>query len=124
MAIRAQKYALSGHGPRSGNRSCDALLAEREALDRRIQMVEMKRAWVPVITTERARSANILDQQLLDVAASLGHRVRSALQAAIATIGAQLEVRDAVLAASHAHNLRAFAPSLGIQRAVLARVGA
>src|SRR5450432_3063034 len=105
MAVGAQKDAFSRFGAQSLKRQSDALSTERKPLLRGIDMMELQSTSLPVIAADDASSPGLLDQELLQPAPMLRHRLGAT--AATAEIAAPLanEVCVAVQPARHSEPL-------------------
>src|SRR4051794_20941302 len=69
MAVRAEQHALASFGAGRGERAGHTVSREREGLVRAIHVVEVQARERTVVATQRARTARLLDEDALDLAA-------------------------------------------------------
>ena len=98
VTVRAEQHALAGF--RAGGIECsrDPSARQPKLLERRVEVVELKRALVARIAAQRAAPACLLDERALHVLAPAMHGFRTAPGAPRAAALERKEVRLAVAA--------------------------
>src|SRR3954463_10092205 len=85
MTVRAEQHALRDLGLHALEGSCVAV-PDRERLGRRVDVVELERRWVAVITADGAAAAGGGDEPRAHASASSNHRIGAAPRAAVVAV--------------------------------------
>src|SRR3954454_25184154 len=85
MTVRAEQHALRDLGLHALEGSCVAV-PDRERLGRRVDVVELERRWVAVITADGAAAAGVGDEPRAHASASSNHRIGAAPRAAVVAV--------------------------------------
>src|SRR5688500_8725532 len=106
MTVRAQQDALRGFIPCSLQRPRDPAIGQREALPRRLEMMELQRPDGAVVTADRAGAARLGDQCPLDGAPPAVDCLHPAETTAKAVLAPADEERQTVHRAGRLDRLR------------------
>jgi hypothetical protein len=109
VAIRAQKHALLSLFAQLRQGERDSFQIDFVSLLRWLEVVEVERSHIAVISTDAAASAGLGHENCLDLPASAGYPVRSALPTAV--VAASLEDMWG-LAVPSAHELHREQPGI------------
>ena len=81
MAIRTEQHAFRRFGAHGGHRLGESPHPQRKGLDRWIEVMELERADVAVVSADRAAATGLLDEHPLHTPPAGGDALRSALGA-------------------------------------------
>jgi len=93
VAVRAHERAFAGLLASLGQRPREPGVGQREALAPRLEVMELERSHVPVVSAERAAATGLRDQDLLHPPTAQRHRLRAAPQAPPPAVAATDERR-------------------------------
>src|SRR4051812_681112 len=113
MASSAEQYALGRFGPRGGERSCDAGVADAERLSRGIDVMEVQGSRRARVAAEDAGATGFGHQDALHLAPATIDRFRPAARAAEGAGTAAHERHAPVLRAEALASIRSGRPSIG-----------
>src|SRR4051794_20928677 len=104
VTVRAEQDAFARLPPDALGRAGDAPPGNVEQLRRRVDVVELKGGLTPAVAAQRALPAGFVDDDLLQAAPSLTHRLHHAARAAVMRLRANAaEGRPAVRRAVTRH---------------------
>jgi hypothetical protein len=101
MAVRAKQNALCGLRPDRGQRPRQPTLGNSEHLGGALAVVELQRAYVPVVSAQTATSAGFRDQDLLEPTPTARNGLRAATKASVDASAVEPELGGAVAMAIH-----------------------